>query len=153
MVEIRVPSVSIPNLGKLPELSESFRNKLQSWEDLGIIRSNYRAGNKQVRRRGTSSASNVLHRMSLPVGNWLGGKNEKKSTQSVDRRNTQSRPKIPPQNMEMLQPRAENRPIRLEKPSHMTSQSQSKIQIDEEHKELRQQRKSRSKCCLFSLCS
>ena len=68
--EIRAPSVSIPNLGNLPELSESFRNKLQSWDDLGAIRARNRDGNSRNlanRRRGASSASNVLHRMSLPV--------------------------------------------------------------------------------------
>ena len=54
----------------MPELSESFRNKLQSWDDLGAIRARNRDGNSRNlanRRRGASSASNVLHRMSLPV--------------------------------------------------------------------------------------
>ena len=49
----------------LPELSNSFRNKLAQWDDLGIVqRSNVDL--RQRKKRGSSSASAVLQRMSLP---------------------------------------------------------------------------------------
>ena len=51
----------------LPELSNSFRNKLAQWDDLGIVQ----RSNVDLRRkkRGSSSASAVLQRMSLPGKN------------------------------------------------------------------------------------
>ena len=54
----------------LPELSNSFRNKLAQWDDLGIVqRSNVDL--RQRKKRGSSSASAVLQRMSLPgKKNW-----------------------------------------------------------------------------------
>jgi hypothetical protein len=143
-VEIRAPSVSIPNLGALPELSESFRNKLQSWEDLGAIRAqNLDLGSKSTRRRGTSSASNVLHRMSLPVGNWLSkDKSERKAPPPAEGKYADSSPQtVSPQNVTP----------KLRSPSENNLSQQ---QVEEETRELAQQRKQRrSKCCFFTICS
>lgn len=150
--DIRAPSVSIPNLGALPELSESFRNKLQSWEDLGVIRSQNRDGKQGGnRRRGASSASNVLHRMSLPHS-WLGGKSsEKKVVEFKGLNSTSSKQlNVSPQTVEVLQSKiaSQNLPT-ISDPIPSISQQQ----IDDENREYQQQRKKRSKCCFFTICA
>lgn len=50
----------------MPELSSSFRTKLAQWDDLGISRNQMGEHNRARKKRGSSSASAVLQRMSLP---------------------------------------------------------------------------------------
>ena len=57
--------LKLPNY--LPELSSSFRTKLAQWDDLGVSRTTVEHRRK---KRGSSSASAVLQRMSLP-GEYL----------------------------------------------------------------------------------
>ena len=100
----------------LPELSNSFRNKLAQWDDLGIVqRSNVDL--RQRKKRGSSSASAVLQRMSLPgkklekqlwffkklfkitteitkyilVVNWVGGKDGQRTPEKVKDPNIQNK--------------------------------------------------------------
>jgi hypothetical protein len=74
----------------LPELSNSFRNKLAQWDDLGIVqRSNVDL--RKRKKRGSSSASAVLQRMSLPVVNWVGGKDGQRTPEKVKDPNIQNK--------------------------------------------------------------
>jgi len=110
-----------------------------------------RDGGKLNRRRGTSSASNVLHRMSLPVGNWLGGKTgEKKVVEFKDLHSTKPHIVSPqtPNPVEVLQPNIETK-----NQIHIEMMNPIAQQIEDENREYQQQRKRRSKCCFFTICS
>jgi exonuclease VII large subunit len=90
--------------------------------------------------------------MSLPVGNWLGGKSgEKKVVEFKDLPSQNVSPQ-PAKAAEILPPEVA--------PKHQTvgqvevvNQTVSQQQIDEENREFQQQRKRRSKCCFFTICS
>jgi len=90
----------------LPELSNSFRNKLAQWDDLGIVqRSNVDL--RQRKKRGSSSASAVLQRMSLPVVNWVGGKDGQRTPEKVKDPNIQNKVVSEPGQNQMNQ----NKPV------------------------------------------
>lgn len=87
--QLNLQTGSIGDLN-LPELSNSFRNKLAQWDDLGIVqRSNVDL--RQRKKRGSSSASAVLQRMSLPVVNWVGGKDGQRTPEKTKDPNIQNK--------------------------------------------------------------
>jgi len=152
----------------LPELSSSFRTKLAQWDDLGVSRTTVEHRRK---KRGSSSASAVLQRMSLPVANWVGGgsrspEKAKKSNFIVEPREI----KIDSRGYEAKPETAESHNRQSSVLSHRTSNTVSsskqssnneqgqemnwELQQDVEQAEFRQQRKRRAKKCFpFSICA
>ena len=64
---MRAPSIGdLPSSVRLPELSNSFRSKLAQWDNSTSPRDHSDNAQPRRKKRGSSSASAVLQRMSLP---------------------------------------------------------------------------------------
>lgn len=77
--KVRAPSIGdLPSSVRLPELSNSFRSKLAQWDN------SVESVQSRRKKRGSSSASAVLQRMSLPVVSWVGGNRSPEKTKKTD---------------------------------------------------------------------
>jgi len=167
----------------MPELSSSFRTKLAQWDDLGISRNQMGEHNRARKKRGSSSASAVLQRMSLPVVNWVGGggtrspeKTKKANNFIVEPREIKidvtgheqkPEPKVPALTIEQTHKRqsscvsshrgsSNNGAVSTltKKSSDQKVEMNWELQQDVEQAEFRQQRKRRAKKCFpFSICA